>query len=477
MRLVRLLAGISLLAVALPVLPAAAATVEVHMRGNEFDPRRVEIDPGDTVTWIGGGFRAHTVTSDDGLFESGRLGPGEEFSVTFSEEGFYYYHCRFHGRPRNGMWGVVVVGDPPEDEREKIFVPDDYPTIQDAVSAAKPGAAVIVRPGTYPEEVTVATPGLAIRGDDRFRTVVDGGGTREVGIKVTADDVSVSNLTVRDHVHAGIAFEAADDFSARKIDSIHNARFGISAVGSHGGAVKRSFAWGSGEAAFHMAECFGCGGIIDQVRAKMNMIGVEIVNATGVTVRGSRLVRNGIGMLARSDAAGAAAPGRALFVFGNVVIDNNTTSIPPAGIATEYGFPFGTGIWLAGVRNSTVLENDVSANTSYGVLVTDDLDGTATPVNNRVQDNVVVGVGSSLDLAWDGSGASDCFDGNRASTSGPPSIQERYPCWLRPFEGSPYEPVRDDVDSAIAAGPQTVTQKPPEPRRPRCQRGRPGCRR
>jgi plastocyanin len=477
MRPSRLLPAIALLVATLPTLPATAATAEVHIRGNEFDPQRVEIDPGDTVTWIGGGFRPHTVTSDDGLFESGQLSAGEEFSVTFSKEGVFYYHCRFHGRPRNGMWGVVVVGDPPQDKRERIFVPDDYPTIQVAVSAAKPGAAVIVGPGTYPEEVTVATEGLAIRGVDRFRTVVDGEGTREVGFHVTADHVSVRNLTVRDYVHSGIAFEAADDFSARKIDSIHNARFGISAVASHGGAIRESFGWGSGEAAFQMADCFGCGGIIDHVRAEMNMLGVETVNATGVTVRGSRLVRNGVGLLARSDAAGAGAPGRALFLFGNAVTDNNTRSIPPAGIATSYGFPFGTGIWLAGVHNSAVLENDVSGSASYGVLVTDDLDGTSTPVNNRVQDNVVAGAGSSLDLAWDGSGASDCFDGNRASTSGPGSIQVHYPCWLRPFAGSIYEPVRNDVDSAIAEGPGTQTLKPPEPRRPRCQRGRPGCRR
>lgn len=476
MRTRSILLALILAAGAVPVLPAHAATKVVQIRDSSFEPQEIVIDPGDTVTWDGGGFRPHTVTSDSGLFNSGHMTSSDEFSHTFKKAGVYYYHCRFHGSAQKGMWGVVIVGDPPMDQRERIVVPDDYPTIQTAVSAAQPGATVVVRPGKYEESVVVQTEDLVIRGLDRFRTVLDGGGSLENGIIVAgASDVVIKDLTVRGYTSAGIRLQGANDFSIRRIDSVKNRIHGIAAIDSRGGSIKNSFAWGSGEAAFHVGECFACGIIVDAVRAEANVIGVETSNATGVTVRGSHLRSNGVGLLARSDAALPEAPGRGLFVIDNVVTENNRSDIPPAGFAMQYGFPFGTGIWLAGVRNSAVLGNDVEGNERYGILLTDDLEHVLAPVNNRVQRNVVSGGAFSLDLAWDGSGSSNCFEDNSAGTSGPPSIQDRFPCALRPFAGETFGPVSDDVAAAIAGGPQTLTKEPEDPERPKCQRKRRSC--
>lgn len=472
----RFMMVVLLVVASISVLPARAATGVVQIRDNFFQPQEIAIDPGDTVTWDGGGFHAHTVTSDTGLFNSGQMSSSDEFSHTFQKAGVYYYHCRFHGVAQRGMWGVVVVGDPPKDERERIVVPDDYPTIQAAVSAARPGASIIVRPGTYEESVVVETKDLVIRGLDRFRTVLDGGDSLSVGIEVRgAADVVVKDLTVRDYADAGIRFDRSDDFTAKRVDVVKNATFGVEVAGSYGGTIARSFAWGSGGAGFHIGPCFACGILIDSVHAEMNLLGIETLNATGVTVRSSRLVQNGVGMLARSHETVESEPGRALFVIGNRIAENNVETIPPSGAAATHGYPFGTGIWLAGVSNSVVLGNEITGNERYGVLVTDDLEHVLAPVNNRVESNTVAGVGSSLDLAWDGSGASDCFQDNAASTTGPPSIQDRFACRLRPFEGQRYGPVSDAVAAAIAGGPQAFTQEPEEPVRPQCQRGRRGC--
>jgi plastocyanin len=48
---------------------------------------------------------AHTVTSDDGLFDSGPLEPGKSFSYAFSRRGTFRYHCEIHP----AMKGSVVV--------------------------------------------------------------------------------------------------------------------------------------------------------------------------------------------------------------------------------------------------------------------------------------------------------------------------------------------------------------------------------
>lgn len=350
---IRALLATALLAAVVNAIPAIAATPEVataathevKVRDSFFEPQQTFVDIGDTVTWDGGGFRPHTVTSDTKLFDSGKMGPSDEFSFRFRKKGKYYYHCKLHGAAKKGMWGVIVVGDLPEDKRDKLVVPDDYSTIQEAVTAAKPGATIVIRPGRYAEDVVVETDGLVIRGVDRFRTVLDGKGSMATGIHVTGNGVSVKNLTVTNYVDTGIRLEEVENFSVHSVDLIGNRTFGIASLGSHGGSIKNSFAWGSGEAGVHAGRCFACGILIDDVRSEMNMLGVELVNATGITVRNSRLKRNGVGLLAHSSSSVGDAPGRGLFLFGNSVVDNNERQIPPEGMAQTYGFPLGTGIW------------------------------------------------------------------------------------------------------------------------------------
>ena len=471
-----LLAAFVVAATFFPVPTRAAAPAAVDIRDNFFDPREVRIEPGDTITWTDRGLRPHTVTSDTGLFDSGTISAGD-FSFTFEKKGTYYYHCRLHGAARRGMWGVIVVGTPPKDERPVLTVPGDYPTIQGAVDAAKPGTSIVVSPGTYREEVVVETPRVIIRGVDRFRTRLNGGGSLSTGIRVDGvSGVKVKNLTVRDYTGAGIELVEAEDFTIRKVDAIKNRTFGVVTAGSRGGTITESFGWGSGEAGFRVGGCFGCGLLLDELRADTNAIGIEAVNATGVTIRGSLVRNNGVGIIARSDSTFDGSPTQGVFIVDNEVVANNNETIPPAGITQTHGMPFGTGIWFAGANNGVATRNEVTDNSTYGVLVTDDLTGGSPPVGNRVQNN---GVSSSnaLDLAWDGSGGSDCFGGNSFRTSGPADIESIYPCSARPFDGTPYLPVMQAVDEAIANGPPDVTSEPPEPERPKCQRGKPGCRR
>ena len=76
-------------------------------------------------------------------------------------------------------------------------VPEDHRTIQEAVSAARPGDLVLIGPGVYREEVKVTVPSLTIRGRDRNRVVIDGQFLRPNGISVTADEVAVESVTAR----------------------------------------------------------------------------------------------------------------------------------------------------------------------------------------------------------------------------------------------------------------------------------------
>jgi len=74
-----------------------------------------------------------------------------------------------------------------------ITVPDDYPTIQQAVNAAGAGDVVYVQAGTYFEHVTI-NKSLTLHGEDRETTIIDGSGSGAV-IYVTANYVTISGLT------------------------------------------------------------------------------------------------------------------------------------------------------------------------------------------------------------------------------------------------------------------------------------------
>ena len=89
---------------------ASAGPVTVSVVDVNFREKEATVPVGTTVTWMYNATLPHTVTSDDGLFDSGTLSSGGSFSYTFDEAGTFAYHCRFHGGPGgSAMAGVIIV--------------------------------------------------------------------------------------------------------------------------------------------------------------------------------------------------------------------------------------------------------------------------------------------------------------------------------------------------------------------------------
>ena len=76
--------------------PASSLVVWVSIRDFFFNPSQITIVPGTTVVWVNEGNRPHTVTADDGSFDSGTLMPGQSFMVTFQGRGRISYFCEIH---------------------------------------------------------------------------------------------------------------------------------------------------------------------------------------------------------------------------------------------------------------------------------------------------------------------------------------------------------------------------------------------
>jgi len=79
---------------------------EIWIWNNTIETLNDTVEEGTTITWVNKDNIAHTTTSDDGLWSSGRLSQGESFSYTFSNAGTFKYKCMIHD---DVMTGEIVV--------------------------------------------------------------------------------------------------------------------------------------------------------------------------------------------------------------------------------------------------------------------------------------------------------------------------------------------------------------------------------
>ncbi|HEV3412092.1 MAG TPA: cupredoxin domain-containing protein [Puia sp.] len=80
-------------------------SAKVYMKNSVFSNTNLQIAMGTTVTWINDDTAVHTVTADNGSFDSGNINPGGSFNWTFSSVGTFAYHSKL----QTGMTGIVVV--------------------------------------------------------------------------------------------------------------------------------------------------------------------------------------------------------------------------------------------------------------------------------------------------------------------------------------------------------------------------------
>jgi plastocyanin len=85
--------------------PAGRDTVTAEVRDFMFRPARLEVAAGTTIIWTNGGQVIHTVTAEDGSFDSGPIESGQRWARVFSTPGRFPFHCT----PHPFMRGEIVV--------------------------------------------------------------------------------------------------------------------------------------------------------------------------------------------------------------------------------------------------------------------------------------------------------------------------------------------------------------------------------
>jgi hypothetical protein len=330
-----------------------------------------------------------------------------------------------------------------------IQVPGDAGSIQQAVSAARPGDLVLVAPGTYRESVRIGTRDVVLRGADRNRVIIDGEVRRANGVVVTAPGVAVENLTVRNHTLNGVlatgmsdgagglahgssgytrldpaAFPPLQGFRVSYVTASNNALYGIYAFDARHGVIEHSYASGSADSGIYVGQCKPCDVLVTGNVAERNAVGFEGANASGALfVLGNRFSGNRVGLTSGSDYQEALVPQEDATIAGNLIAHNAEPATP-----AQADGAFGLGIGIAGGRRNLVARNLIIGNPGAGITLASSED--LPPSGNRLLANMLRDNG--IDLVYAASarapGAGNCLSGNELRTTLPATLVELMPC-------------------------------------------------
>jgi plastocyanin len=82
-----------------------AEEAKVTISNFSFSPETVKVKVGGSVTWTNNDSVSHTVTADNGEFNTDPINKGQSTTLTFDQKGTFTYHCT----PHPNMQATVVV--------------------------------------------------------------------------------------------------------------------------------------------------------------------------------------------------------------------------------------------------------------------------------------------------------------------------------------------------------------------------------
>lgn len=420
--------------------PAAPQGPAVSTLDNTFSPQVLHINPGQTVTWVNNGQTIHTVTADDHSFDSGDFNSGKTYTHTFTQPGRYPYFCQLHGAAGGvGMAGVIVVGNtsysgpldsamqPGKSPAAILRVPEDYPTIQSAVTAAKPYDMISIAPGIYNESVNVRTPNLTIRGRDRIGVILEGNFKLDDGFEVLANGVVLENMTARHYKGNGFYWTGVKGFRGSYLTAYANGDYGIYAYGSNTGQFDHDLAAGHPDSGFYIGYCHPCHAVISHVISEDNALGYSGTNSGGDLMIRDSIWRNNMSGIAPNTLDSEPNPPEYDTTIINNLIENNNNYHAPAKVL-EYP-SIGNGIVIGGGNNNHIMNNRINGHIYYGILIVPNIDQHFWEPSGNVTENNVITNSGVADLALSALSAGyNCFSNNTVSRTAPPFLQFTHAC-------------------------------------------------
>ena len=316
--------------------------------------------------------------------------------------------------------------------------PRCFQSIQQAVDASRSGDTIRVANGRYRESVEVSNDGrrgLRIVGNPRRPGKVVLNGRRLSGTRAQnaffvngVDHVTIKGFTAKRYRANGFLVTNAVGYTLTRLVARRTGGHGIYAFNSRGGTMSRSQAFRTGGAGFQIGQTRPQvkprRTFVRRVRAHSNVAGFGGSNARYVTLQNSEFRGNQVGITLQALDSERFAPPEFNVIMGNDAFANDRF-----------------GMLLLGGRDNVVEGNAIHGNRVAGLAMIDQLaladDDVRTLDRNVVRDNAFGLGGAGLnghDIAYDGSGTGNCFEGNGATQNNVPADgSELVAC---PFDGA-----------------------------------------
>ncbi|MGH9938072.1 MAG: parallel beta-helix domain-containing protein, partial [Blastocatellia bacterium] len=241
-------------------------------------------------------------------------------------------------------------------------------SIQAALDQAIPGDTIEIRPGAYNETLLVDVDKITIRGlkENNQRPVLDGLNKLTDAVITSSHDFTIENLVIRDYVNNGITVHGGKNATFRDLE-VHNAGlYGVYPVECRGVLIERVLATGIKDAAIYVGQSRDI--IVRDCEAHSNVTGIEIENSVHALVENNYVHDNTGGILVFLLPNNPSKVGSDTTVKNNRIINNNHPNFgDPTSIVGRV--QPGTGLLIMAADRTTVTENEIRGNNSFGIAV------------------------------------------------------------------------------------------------------------
>lgn len=262
---------------------------------------------------------------------------------------------------------------PPEEIDDEV-----YARIQEQLIMAQPGAVIEIPEGTFEFDRPLSLDGIAnvtIRGAGMDKTVLSFRGQKvgAEGLKVTADSVTIADLTVIDTKGDAIKVQDSHGVTFRNVKTTWsggpretNGGYGLYPVACTDVLVDACEASFASDAGIYVGQCTIV--VVRNSYAHENVAGIEIENCVNAEVYNNRSEGNTGGILVFDLPDLEVVNGHTCKVYNNKIIENNLKNFAPEGniVGTV---PPGTGIILLAAKDVEIYNNEITGHKTMGTAV------------------------------------------------------------------------------------------------------------
>lgn len=303
-------------------------------------------------------------------------------------------------------------------------------SIQAALDGSVPGDTIEIRPGAYNETLLVDVDNITIRGlkENDKRPILDGQNRLTDAVITSSHNFTIENLVIKDYVNNGVTVHGGMNVTFRDLEVHNTGLYGVYPVECKGVLVERVLATGIKDAAIYVGQSSDI--IVRDCEVHSNVTGIEIENSVRALVENNYAHDNTGGILVFLLPNNPSKVGSDTAVRKNRIINNNHPNFgDPTSIVGRV--QPGTGLFIMAADRTTVTENEIRGNNSFGVAVVGlaiafpkgkTFDVGAIPEGNRIFNNklsengrnpggLVKQLGAvNVDILWDGSGWNNSFE-------------------------------------------------------------------